>query len=107
MKILMVCAGGMSTGILMKKLKKYWAQQQMPLTIKAASLGEYKELADDYDLVLIGPQVAYRRNMIAQDTGKPCTIIASNDYAIGNCPVIYEQVREIYKEHPELNETSL
>ena len=27
MKILLVCAGGMSTGLLMKKMEKYWADQ--------------------------------------------------------------------------------
>lgn len=103
MKILMVCAGGMSTSILMKKLKNYWAEQEMPLNVKAVSLGEYNHYAGDYDIVLIGPQVAYRLNMIQEDTGKPCTVIKSNDYAIGNCPAIFEQVQEVYKEHPELD----
>ena len=27
MKILLVCAGGMSTGLLMKKMEKYWEER--------------------------------------------------------------------------------
>ena len=35
MKILLVCAGGMSTGILMKKMEAYWKEQGQELTIQA------------------------------------------------------------------------
>lgn len=103
MKILMVCAGGMSTGILMNKLKKYWEGQEMPLTMKASSLGEYKNVHQDYDVILVGPQVAYRLDMIRKDTDKPCSVIPSNEYALGNCPAIYKLAEQMYAEHPELN----
>ena len=40
MKILLVCAGGMSTSILMKKMAQYWADQGKELDIKAVGLAE-------------------------------------------------------------------
>ncbi|MGC4439777.1 PTS sugar transporter subunit IIB, partial [Streptococcus suis] len=40
MKILLVCAGGMSTSILMKKMEKYWNDQGQDLTIKAVGMSE-------------------------------------------------------------------
>ena len=34
MKILLVCAGGMSTGLLMKKMEKYWEENGEEHSIK-------------------------------------------------------------------------
>lgn len=97
MKILLVCAGGMSTSILMNKMKKYWASVDEPLDIKAVGLAEYNENDKDYDIILIGPQVSYRKKMIEEDTGKPCAAINSNDYALGNCENIFRQAKELYE----------
>ena len=40
MKILLVCAGGMSTSILMKKMESYWKQVGEELEIKDVGLDE-------------------------------------------------------------------
>lgn len=44
MKILLVCAGGMSTSILMKKMEKYWKENGEALNIKAVGLSEYQDV---------------------------------------------------------------
>ncbi|MEY8381228.1 PTS sugar transporter subunit IIB [Ileibacterium valens] len=98
MKILLVCAGGMSTSILMNKMKKYWASIEVPLDVEAVGLAEYNEHYQDFDVILIGPQVSYRQSMIEKETGKPCAAINSTDYALGNCDRIYEQVKTLYEE---------
>ena len=58
MKILLVCAGGMSTGLLMNKMKTYWAQQGKELTINAVGLGEYEDVCKEYDIVMSVPRSA-------------------------------------------------
>lgn len=95
MKILLVCAGGMSTGLLMNKMKKYWSQIGEDLEIRAAGLADYNDYAKDYEMILVGPQVSYRLKTIAEDTGKPCSAINSTDYALGNCEHIYEQAKAL------------
>jgi len=60
MKILLVCAGGMSTSILMQKMSKYWKENDMELDIKAVGLSEYQDVYQEYDVVMVGPQVSYR-----------------------------------------------
>lgn len=85
MKILLVCAGGMSTSILMKKMEKYWAANNEELTIKAVGLGEYEDVYKDFDIILVGPQVSYRLKDIKENTGLPAEAIPSFDYAVGNC----------------------
>lgn len=54
MRILLVCAGGMSTGLLMKKMEAYWKEQGEDLTINAVGLAEYGDVYKDYDIVLVG-----------------------------------------------------
>ena len=96
MKILLVCAGGMSTGLLMNKMKVYWDQQGKELTINAVGLGEYEDVYKDYDFIMGGPQVGYRLAQIKADTGLPCDIIPSFDYAIANCPNIMKLAEKLY-----------
>lgn len=55
MKILLVCAAGLSTSILMKKLEKYAEQNGIELDIDAVGIGEYQETCANYDVLLLGP----------------------------------------------------
>ena len=96
MKILLVCAGGMSTGLLMKKMEVYWQQNGKELTITAVGLNEYDEVYKNYEIILVGPQVAYRLNQIKADTNMPCAVIQSMDYALANCPNIMKPADQLY-----------
>ncbi|ORX24642.1 PTS sugar transporter subunit IIB [Thermoanaerobacterium sp. PSU-2] len=96
MKILLVCAGGMSTSILMKKMESYWKQVGEELDIKAVGLGEYQDVYQNYDIILVGPQVSYRLQEIKENTGLPCAAIPSFDYAVGNCPNIMKIAKDLY-----------
>lgn len=95
-KILLVCAGGMSTGILMKKMQKYAAEKGIDLKVDAVSMTAYEESYKNYEVILLGPQVAYKKEEIATVTQMPIAVIATYDYAIGNVENIMKQVDEIY-----------
>lgn len=98
MKILLVCAGGMSTSILMKKMEKYWKEAGEELEIKAVGLGEYQDVYQNYDIVMVGPQVSYRLKEVKENTGLPCSAIQSFDYAVANCPNIMNLAKKLYSE---------
>lgn len=98
MKILLVCAGGMSTSILMRKMEAYWDSQGVDLEIKAVGLAEYPDVYKNYDIILVGPQVSYRLGGIQEDTGIPCAAIESLDYAIADCPKIMKLAERLYAE---------
>ena len=89
-KVLLICAGGMSTGILMKKMEKYAEDKGIELKIDAVGMSAYE------DVILLGPQVSYKKEEIAQVTQMPIAVIAAYDYAIGNVDNIMKQVDEIY-----------
>jgi PTS system cellobiose-specific IIB component len=93
-KVLLICAGGMSTGILMKKM--YAEDKGIELKIDAVGMSAYEDSYKNYDVILLGPQVSYKKEEIAQVTQMPIAVIAAYDYAIGNVDNIMKQVDEIY-----------
>lgn len=95
MKILLVCAGGMSTGILMKKMEQYWKEQGEDLQIQAVGLSEYEEVSKNYEIVLLGPQASYRLDEVKENTGLPCEAIPSYDYAVANCSQIMKLAKKL------------
>lgn len=98
MKILLICAAGMSTSILMKKMIKYAGEQGMELEIAAKGISEYEEICKDYDILLLGPQISYQRENIEKGSNKPVMVIAPYDYGVGNVENIFNQVKKVIPE---------
>ena len=98
MKVLLVCAGGLSTSLLMKKMKTFWEEKGTDLNVDACSLAEYKNRCQDFDIILVGPQISYHLDDIRRDSGLPCEAIDSTDYALGRCSNIYAQTEKMYQE---------
>ena len=96
-KVLLICAGGMSTGILMKKMEKYAAEQGFGLQIEAVGMSVYEDVYKNYDVILLGPQVSYKKTEIEEVTKMPIAVIAAYDYAVGNVANIMKQVDELYQ----------
>ena len=84
MKILLICAAGMSTSILMKKMEQYTNDQGIDLDIKA-----------DYDVILLGPQVSYKLDSVKETVSKPVATIPAMDYAMGDCKNIFQLIKAI------------
>ena len=51
----------------------------------------------NYDVILLGPQVSYKKSEIEQNTQKPIAVIPAYDYAIGNVANIMKQVEDLYQ----------
>lgn len=96
MKILLVCAGGMSTSMLLKRMRQYWHDEGVELVIDAVGLSEFADVYDHYDIILAGPQVSYRVKEIHDITQKPTAAIPSFHYAIGDCVNIMKLARKLY-----------
>lgn len=96
-KILLICAGGMSTGLLMKKMEKYAKENGFVLKIVAVGMSDYEDVYKDYDMILLGPQVSYKKSEIQEATKMPIDVIATYDYAVGNVANIFMQVDRIYQ----------
>ncbi len=58
-KIVLLCALGVSTGMLVTKMKKAAEEQAFDVEIAAYSVDDFDEETKDADLVLLGPQVSF------------------------------------------------
>jgi PTS system cellobiose-specific IIB component len=96
MRVLLVCAGGASTSILMKKMKKYAEEKGFELEIAAKGVNDYDEECAQYDLLLLGPQISYKQQEIEDFSKKPAVVIAPYDYAVGNVENIFKQIESIF-----------
>ncbi len=76
-KALMVCAMGMSSSLLESKTKEAAAKAGFPLDLKAVAVQEivlWDPAMNWYDIVLVAPQVFYKRKAI-EATARPHGII--------------------------------
>ena len=93
MKILLMCANGLSTGILMNKMNQWAEQNNEDLEVKAIPIDDYLSVYKDYDVLLVGPQMRYKAV-----TDRPSAVINPSDYALGNVENIIKEVKRMIKE---------
>ncbi|MCD9497278.1 PTS sugar transporter subunit IIB [Photobacterium carnosum] len=82
-KILLCCAAGMSTSMLVKKMQQAADEQALETMINAISISDIEEYLPEYDVVLLGPQVKYELARITELTAplnKPVAVINMMDY---------------------------
>lgn len=59
MKIILVCSAGMSTSMLVNKMKESAAERNITVDIEALAESQLKDHLHEVDVVLIGPQVRF------------------------------------------------
>lgn len=97
--VLVSCNAGMSTSLLVGKIKKEAEAQNIELEIKAVPVIEGKKLVQDnkYDLVLLGPQVSFvKRDFEKVIDGKfPVEVINMMDYGTVNAKGVLKHILEV------------
>ncbi|CYU40382.1 TPA: PTS lactose transporter subunit IIBC [Streptococcus suis] len=66
--ILVLCAGGGTSGLLANALTKAAKEYGVPVTATAGSYGAHREILPEYQLVILAPQVASNYDDIKQET---------------------------------------
>ena len=66
-KIVLLCASGMSTSMLVKKMREAAAEASYECSIDAFSASEAATKAADADAVLLGPQIRFSKDKIAAE----------------------------------------
>lgn len=84
MRILLVCSGGYSTSILMKKIQNWCKVKDLDIQISAVGKEIVDEVWKDYDCILLGPQIAYASESIEEIVNIPVASISPSDYGLGN-----------------------
>lgn len=81
--IVLFCAAGMSTSLLVEKMRTAAKELAYDCTINAYSLSEMNEKGPGADCVLLGPQVRYQKEKVVEALpGKPVAVIDMRLYGM-------------------------
>lgn len=100
MKILLVCAFGMSTSIIRQKIRAAFGPDEQDWIVDATEVTDFKDAVKDYDIVLLGPQIGFRLDemkKIAEPYGAKVMVINSMDYGLLRGDAILKSVKEAIK----------
>ncbi|WP_161979035.1 PTS sugar transporter subunit IIB [Streptococcus sp. S784/96/1] len=84
-KIILVCSAGMSTSLLMNKMRDYAQRIGYAIEVKAHPVSEIGEIGQTADVILLGPQIRFNlANVQKQFPDKPVESIPPTDYGMMN-----------------------
>lgn len=98
MKILLVCTLGVSTSLLVKHMQEVADPEDF---IEAQGVGNLEEAIHDFDVVLVGPQIAWKYKQLekfCKDNNKPCGLIDPVIYGRFDGPAAMKLVNRIVAE---------
>ncbi|CAM3700017.1 Lichenan-specific phosphotransferase enzyme IIB component [Vibrio aerogenes CECT 7868] len=84
-KILLCCCAGMSTGMVVSKMKKSASERGINAQIEAVGMEQFDANVSEYDCFLLGPQIKYKLNDFkekADAVNKPISVINQMDYGM-------------------------
>lgn len=98
LKITLTCAGGMSTGIMCKKIRDAAAQRGFTdVECSAYALEKLPEVAPGSDVILLGPQVSFQLEQIrAAYPDIPVELMDMMDYGMMNGKKIFDGLAAKY-----------
>lgn len=97
-KIILLCAAGMSTSMLVKKMIDAAAEMNYECTIEAHPVVEAAAVAAGADIVLLGPQVRFQQKKVVKEVSCPVEIIDMAAYGTMNGEKVIQQVKKILGE---------
>ncbi|WP_294096121.1 PTS sugar transporter subunit IIB [uncultured Cetobacterium sp.] len=92
-KILLLCAAGMSTSLLVTKMKNSAKEKGIKVEIEACPVEKFTDKLPIYDIFLLGPQVRFKQdelNLIAKEHNKRVEVINMMDYGTMNGKKVLE-----------------
>jgi len=98
-KILLVCAAGMSTSLLVNRMKEAAEKKGVEVEITALPVTEASSIIDDMDIVLLGPQVRFQKSQVdALVKGRiPVEVIDMRAYGMMDGEAVLESALQLMK----------
>lgn len=95
-KIILLCSAGMSTSLLVTKMRESAAAQNYETQIDAHSVSEAKREGSDADIVLLGPQVRFNLSAVQKQLpDTPVEVIDMRAYGMMDGEAVIKQVKEV------------
>lgn len=94
-KIILLCAGGMSTGVLVNNMKAAAKKKDLDLDIDAYPIESANSVGPTADCILLAPQVSYRIDEIEAIVDCPIDIIDMQLYGMMDGAQVLENTLNI------------
>ena len=100
-RIMLACAAGMSTSLLVTKMEKAAAEAGVEAKIWAVPEATAKSEVGNFDVLLIGPQIKFKFNDFNKwaDGRFPVHVIDMIDYCTMNGAKVFATAMELYENH--------
>ena len=93
--IVLLCAQGMSTSLLVNKMLRVAKEENYECNINAYSLTTAKETGADADIIVLGPQVKFSRKLVEKNCpGKLIIDVDMKSYGTMNGEAVLHQVKK-------------
>lgn len=96
--IKLFCSAGMSTSLLVQKMKDSAKERNIDCAIKAYPVNTLRRELPTADVVLLGPQVVYLladAQKMAEPLGIPVEVVSMKDYGLVNGRGVLDQALEL------------
>lgn len=101
MNIILTCNGGMSTSLLVEKMKREATAQNKDDTIKAVAIEKVKNYLDTADVILLGPQIQYalsKTKELVKEKNIAVDVIQPMHYGLCDGAAVLKQAEKLYAE---------
>lgn len=97
-KVILLCAGGMSTSLLVSKMESAANQLGIECKVSAHPVTMAKTVASDADIVLLGPQIRFELNNVkTMLPDKEVRVIDMIDYGMIDGEAIIKKIVDFIK----------
>ena len=100
-RIALFCSAGMSTSLLVTKMKKAAQAKGIEVSIDAFPEAALAKQLDDVDVVLLGPQIKYLFNKakkLCDEKGVPISVVNTMDYGMMDGEKVLNQALKMMKQ---------
>jgi len=94
-KIILMCAQGMSTSVMVKRIREAAKSEGYECTVNAYAVAQAKTVGADADIIILGPQIRFdKEQVISECPDIPVEIIDMAAYGRMDGKKVLEQVKK-------------
>lgn len=98
-RVVLLCAAGMSTSLLVQKIRAAAEKKKIECTVNAYAIAEAENFKDSADIMLLGPQVRFQLNNVKKACpGIPVETIDPVIYGQMNGEKVLEHIMDVLGE---------
>lgn len=94
-RVILVCASGMSTSLLMNKMRKAAKAKNLDLLVEAYPVADIEQFSEAADVVLLGPQIRHQIENVKQVVDCPVASIDLQVYGRMDGEQVIQQVMSL------------